>query len=98
MADDGVMSGKVAVVTDAGRGIGRAIAIGYATAGAAVCCIARTESDITRTVVDIRRDGGTPASEKTHEETARLGLSQFVSLTSRSADLSPWAAFRRQLP
>ena len=28
-----------------------------------------------------------PASEKTHEETARLSLSQFVSLTSRSAAL-----------
>ena len=62
MADGGVMSGKVAVVTGAGRGIGRAIAIGYAAAGAAVCCIARTESDITRTVVDIRRDGGTAMS------------------------------------
>ena len=62
MPADGVLSGKVVVITGAGRGIGRAIAVGYAAAGAAVCCVARTESDITRTVVDIRRDGGTASS------------------------------------
>ena len=62
MPVDGVLSGKVVVVTGAGRGIGRAIAVGYAAAGAAVCCVARTESEIARTVVDIRSDGGTATS------------------------------------
>lgn len=38
----------------AGRGIGRAIAIAYARASAAVCCSARTESEITDTVSEIR--------------------------------------------
>ena len=46
MPVDGVLSGKVVVVTGAGRGIGRAIAVGYAAAGATVCCVARTESEI----------------------------------------------------
>ena len=65
MPVDGVLSGKVVVVTGAGRGIGRAIAVGYAAAGAAVCCLARTESEIARTVVDIRSDGGTATCVRT---------------------------------
>ncbi len=43
---NGVLSGKAAVVTGAGKGIGKAIAVGYGAAGATVCCVARTESDI----------------------------------------------------
>ena len=39
MSVDGVLSGKVAVVTGAGRGIGKAISVGYAAGGAAVCCV-----------------------------------------------------------
>ncbi len=48
MPVDAVLSGKVVVVTGAIRGIDRAIAVGNAAAGAAGCCIARTESDIAR--------------------------------------------------
>ena len=49
---------KVAVITGAGRGIGRAISIGYAKAGAAVCCSARSSTEIEATARLIVDAGG----------------------------------------
>jgi NAD(P)-dependent dehydrogenase (short-subunit alcohol dehydrogenase family) len=43
------LDGKRAVVTGAGRGIGRALAIGLAEAGADVALLSRTESDLLET-------------------------------------------------
>jgi NAD(P)-dependent dehydrogenase (short-subunit alcohol dehydrogenase family) len=43
------LAGKKAIVTGAGRGIGRAIAIGLAESGADVALIARTREDLDRT-------------------------------------------------
>lgn len=48
----------VAVVTGAGRGIGKAIAIGYADAGATVCCAARTVSEVESVAAEIVERGG----------------------------------------
>jgi len=52
------LANKVAVITGAGRGIGRAIAHGYASAGATVLCIARTVQDIDEVAADIQATGG----------------------------------------
>jgi len=51
------LRGKVAVITGAGRGIGKAIALAYAKAGAAIVCVARTTAEIEKTADEITRKG-----------------------------------------
>jgi NAD(P)-dependent dehydrogenase (short-subunit alcohol dehydrogenase family) len=51
------LADRVAIVTGAGRGIGKAIALGLADAGATVVVAARTASDIENTAEEIQKKG-----------------------------------------
>lgn len=52
------LENKVAVITGAGRGIGRAIAISYAENGAKVCCLSRSQNEINDTAEVINKNNG----------------------------------------
>jgi NAD(P)-dependent dehydrogenase (short-subunit alcohol dehydrogenase family) len=52
------LEGRVALITGASRGIGRAIARGYAREGAAVSVTARSEGDLRSLVGEIEQGGG----------------------------------------
>ena len=52
------LAGRVAIVTGAGRGIGRAIALRYSQEGAAVALAARTPAQINEAAAEIESNGG----------------------------------------
>jgi len=56
--ESGALQKKVAVITGAGRGIGKAIALSFAREGAAICCVSRTEAEIKTTARQISDSGG----------------------------------------
>lgn len=71
------LTGRVAVVTGASRGIGRAAALAYARAGAHVVAIARTQGALEELDDAVRADGGSatlaPMDLKDYEAIDRLG-------------------------
>jgi NAD(P)-dependent dehydrogenase (short-subunit alcohol dehydrogenase family) len=70
------LGSQVALVTGASRGIGEAIAVAMADAGASVVALARSEEDLEATVERIEADGGdavactADVTESTHIEAA----------------------------
>lgn len=61
IADSGALRGRVAIITGAATGIGRASALLFARAGARVALADVREAELTRTVADVRAAGGEAA-------------------------------------
>jgi len=73
---------KVAIVTGAGRGIGKAIALVLAEAGANVTVVARTKEQIEETAKEISKSGHTALTipaDVTNEEQVKNVVAQTVS-------------------
>jgi NAD(P)-dependent dehydrogenase (short-subunit alcohol dehydrogenase family) len=80
MAD--LLKGRVAIVTGAGRGFGRAIAMRYAGEGAAVAVTSRSLPELEATVEDIGRIGGR-AIAITGDVTNPEDVARVVSVTEK---------------
>ena len=94
------LSGRTAVVTGGSRGIGRAIALGFADAGADVVPLARTE-DALRRVVDEVRERGVESRVETVDVAdgdavadcfARIAADLGVDVVVNNAGINPAAA------
>jgi NAD(P)-dependent dehydrogenase (short-subunit alcohol dehydrogenase family) len=59
MSDQKPLQGKIAIVTGASRGIGRAIALRLAQDGATLVLASRTQADLDKVASEIRHTGGT---------------------------------------
>jgi Dehydrogenases with different specificities (related to short-chain alcohol dehydrogenases) len=70
--------GQVAVVTGAGRGIGRAIALRFASEGARVACVSRTEENAKKIADEINVSG-------VNRQKRTQSMSQIMQLCKKSA-------------
>lgn len=76
------LSGKVAVVTGGGRGIGRAIALGLARSGASVVVSSRTQKEIEAVAEEIKKFDGKAIAVVT-DLTVNEQLENLVNLTMK---------------
>ncbi len=75
------LSGQVAMVTGASRGLGEAIAKGFARAGATVAVCGRAQEDLERVCSDIRAEGGKAMSQQLNvldQKSVRQGVAEIL--------------------
>lgn len=78
------LQGKVALVTGAGRGIGRTLALGLADAGADIVAVSRTSTDLDSLVKEIQAKGrralGLTADVTNQEQVTQMTTAAFAEM------------------
>jgi NAD(P)-dependent dehydrogenase (short-subunit alcohol dehydrogenase family) len=80
------LSNKTTLITGAGRGIGRALALGFAREGAQIVLAARTETEIASAAEEIRAFGGQAVPltcDITREDSVKALMTQAVQAFGR---------------
>jgi NAD(P)-dependent dehydrogenase (short-subunit alcohol dehydrogenase family) len=94
-----MFSGRVAIVTGAGRGIGKSIAIKFAESGANVVLNGRSEAPLRETLEAIKQTGtsaaivvGDVSDERVAKDTVSAALKEFrrLDFAVNNAGISPW--------
>ena len=92
-------SDRVAIVTGAGKGIGRACAIAFAKLGARVILNGRSEGPLAETLEMIEQFGGKAllvvgdvSDERVAKDTVTLAMKEFgrLDFAVNNAGISPW--------
>lgn len=82
--DETNLHGSTALVTGASRGIGAAIAVGLARAGARVCLTGRSPSALADVAERIRADGGEALIVGTHDLSERAAVEDLLAEVGRA--------------